>query len=190
LDPPITDASLDSPPGDSSTDSSTEAEAGTSHDATSDVPPDRYLPPRGCTADQACRYPEICVGDNCLDTWECFSHHRDPVLEHPCPAELQAYCGCDGVTFEAYNTCPDRPFLHVGECGDGATCDGYDATCDTPPPLCPEGQLPSIAGDCWGDCVPLETCRCEYNWECPGYRCSFDERRCAPLEPTDAGDAG
>ena len=59
-----------------------------------------------CTAKTPCTMGEICVGLACDERWECAAHFKP----HPCPTEIVAYCGCDGVTFEAPWTCADRPF--------------------------------------------------------------------------------
>lgn len=141
-----------------------------------------------CSATQACKDMRICEGDNCsTQPWNCITHY-DPLNEHPCPTELAPYCGCDGVTFEAAVTCPDRPYQHPGRCGDGYNCHASDAVCGTPPPVCAEGETPSIVKDCFGACVPIASCRCEFYWECPdGYDCNRDEWRCVPRAPLDGG---
>jgi hypothetical protein len=93
------------------------------------------------------------------------------------------FCGCDGVTFEASVTCPDRPWLHVGACDDGASCTKEMVECSDPKPECPAGQQPSVVDDCWGPCVPLASCRCLYHWMCPNLEvntCLELEYRCGP----------
>ncbi len=45
-----------------------------------------------------------------------------------------------------------------GRCSLGIDCDFTDVICEAMPPDCAEGMTPSIEGDCWGPCVPLETC--------------------------------
>lgn len=74
-----------------------------------------------CTAESPCGAELSCFADACSDEWQCMAHFDD-VLEHPCDPETMPYCGCDGVTFEASKTCPDRPFSHPGACGDGESC--------------------------------------------------------------------
>lgn len=150
-----------------------------------------------CTASKSCESGLLCVGRSCGETtWNCASHGFMPgvggeggepaVAEHACPSETAFYCGCDGTTFEALRSCPDRPFQHPGACDDGFNCDPQDSVCDTPEPTCPEGQVPSVPDECFGECVPLSSCRCDYAWECPdGHVCGADQR--CELAPADGG---
>ncbi|MCC6665628.1 MAG: hypothetical protein IT375_17875 [Polyangiaceae bacterium] len=49
----------------------------------------------------------------------------------------------------------------------GEACTG--ATCPTPAPTCPKGQLPSVAGGCWSKCVSLDHCLAVTDCsQCPG----------------------
>jgi hypothetical protein len=146
----------------------------------------------GCTADYPCATGLSCFGDACSDMWQCMAHFDDTV-EHPCEPELMPYCGCDGVTFEASITCPDRPFAHPGACGDGESCYSGAVRCSDPAPVCPEGQAPSVIDDCYGPCIPIESCRCAAHYQCPNgelYTC-LETLRCGPNFYMDAGvDAG
>lgn len=134
-----------------------------------------------CTTEKACDPGLLCAGERCSEQpWSCVGHDVEPPLEHPCPEDYAEYCGCDGVTFEALLTCPDRPFAHPGACGDGYNCDSYDTLCDDEAPSCPVDEVPAVVDDCFGPCVPASSCRCEYSWECPApYECGAD-RRCSP----------
>jgi hypothetical protein len=40
----------------------------------------------------------------------------------------------------------------------GTQCDPGLVQCDGPTPTCPEGQVPSVQGTCWGSCVPILDC--------------------------------
>jgi hypothetical protein len=140
-----------------------------------------YVPdaddPGACSASTPCDPIYICLGLSCDDRWECVPHEA-----HPCPNDLLPHCGCDGVTFYALWTCVDRPYLHIGECGDGANCDPTDLRCSQPEPSCPPGSLASIVNGVYGPCVPFASCRCEYLWECPHrerYACDRTTWRCA-----------
>ena len=107
-----------------------------------------------------------------------------------CVPETMLFCGCDGVTFEASITCPDRPFAHPGACGDGVSCTKEAVRCAAPKPVCPEGQEPSVVNDCYGACVPVASCRCFAHWMCPNLAVNtcLADSRCGP-NPTlvDAG---
>ena len=146
----------------------------------------------GCTADLPCWSGFSCFGDACGDEWQCLAHF-DETLEHPCAPETTLYCGCDGVTFEASITCPDRPYAHPGACGDGESCFTDAVRCADPAPVCPEGQAPSVVDDCYGPCIPVESCRCFAHYQCPMldlYTC-LEDMRCGPQPIQDAGtDAG
>jgi hypothetical protein len=56
----------------------------------------------------------------------------------------------------------DSAICFAGQCivGTAHNCSPLFADCDTPPPECPEGYLPSVANtSCWtGTCVPAELC--------------------------------
>ena len=97
---------------------------GGSLDASDDAAPDgglgtayvlRAAPQEGpvCTAGSPCGAGLTCSADACSDVWQCVSHF-DETVEHPCEPETTLYCGCDGVTFEASITCPDRPYCSPG----------------------------------------------------------------------------
>jgi hypothetical protein len=146
--------------------------------------------PAPCSSSNPCEVGLTCSGQSCGGTWECIAHF-DELLEHACAEEVVQFCGCDGVTFEASVTCPDRPWSHVGACDDGVSCTKEMVECTKPPPECPAGQEPSVVGTCWGPCVPLANCRCLYHWMCPHLEvntCLTPDYRCGPKPaPADAG---
>jgi hypothetical protein len=157
-------------------------------DARRDGPPPPYLPDpndtAACTATSPCPTGSQCIGEACGERWQCIMDYDN---KHPCPTEQATYCGCDGVTFIAANTCPDRPYQYAGACDEGTNCDPTDIRCSEPEPPCPEGMLPSVVHGRYGPCVPFASCRCEYAWECPRrsqYACDLTARHCNRL-PTD-----
>ena len=106
---------------------------------------------------------------------------------------MAAYCDCNGVTFYPFDTCPDRPYQHVGACEDGVNCNPDDVRCSQVVPSCPEGMLPSVVKGSYGPCVPSSTCRCEFLWQCPHrelYSCDSSVRRCVLTSSRDAGQDG
>jgi hypothetical protein len=144
----------------------------------------------GCTTTSPCATGLTCSGDACSEAWQCVVHF-DETVEHPCDPATMLYCGCDGVTFEASITCPDRPFAHPGACGDGESCFTQAIRCVEPPPVCPEGQAPSVVDDCYGSCIPVTSCRCLAPYHCPNETTCIGDARCGQRPPTDAGpDSG
>ena len=136
-----------------------------------------------CTPTQPCPEGMSCVGDGCDGDWQCFAHAQSPG-EHPCPTDYEAYCGCDGVTFMAPRTCPDRPYQHEGSCEDGVSCDSTALQCSGVEPTCPDGQVPSVVNGRYGACVTFGTCRCDSDAQCPHrekYRCDTGAKRCEML---------
>ena len=153
-----------------------------------EAPPGFVMPAGGeqidCTSSKPCPPTMMCIGGGCDDIWQCYAHAP---AEHPCPTDYEPYCGCDGVTFMAIRSCPDRPYQRVGACEDGVSCDPTRVQCSEPEPPCPEGQVPSVVAGQFGACVPISNCQCEFVWECPHrekYKCDVTIRRCGPL-PTD-----
>ena len=147
--------------------------------------------PDFCTDDSPCPAGLLCGGINCDMPWTCFSH--GPPAHHPCPPTTAAYCGCDGVTFYPFDTCPDRPYEHVGPCEDGVNCNPDDLRCSQVEPQCPDGMFPSVVKGSYGPCVPSSACRCEFLWQCPHrdlYSCDTSVRRCVLTSSRDAGQDG
>lgn len=77
--------------------------------------------------------------------------------------------------------------------GTGIPCNPGDVLCDGPTPTCPEGQVPSVQGSCWGPCVPILDCATVPSCDnCQGfcaayagftteYRCVMPSITCAAL---------
>lgn len=62
-------------------------------------------------------------------------------------------------------------------------CDPRKLRCRRAAPKCAEGQVPSVAGSCFGECVPIEACRCAGPEECPlheQYTCLLSRQHCTP----------
>jgi len=170
--------------------------------ADQEVDPD----PMACTATKHCDpIVEVCIEigapplpgvDSCGTRWECYTHappDDGDTLEHPCPPEQSDFCGCDGVTFQRGWYCADRPYDHIGACDDGFGCDPRRVLCADPEPSCPDGQLAAVVKNCWGPCIPISMCRCEFHWQCrpsDKVRCStYPDFRCVPFSP-DGGTDG
>jgi len=182
------DASSDVPamPTDATTDSTLDITEGGTADSSEcgAVGPDVFMPDvddqNACSSSMPCTLGLLCVGDNCDTRWECLTHVSGPE-QHPCPTDIVAYCGCDDVTFFALDSCPDRPYQHIGTCDDGVNCDPTDLRCSEVEPTCAEGEIASVVYGAYGECVPFSSCRCEFLWECPHrdrYQCDRTSRRC------------
>ncbi|HWA70721.1 MAG TPA: hypothetical protein VG937_00230 [Polyangiaceae bacterium] len=174
-DPAVRDAGA----GDAAMDEAGAGDAGADDAGAGDAGADDGMPT--CSSANPCEVGLTCSGQTCGDAWHCVSHF-DEVLEHPCADDPVKFCGCDGVTFEASVTCPDRPWSHVGACDDGVSCTKDMIECSDPQPDCPAGQEPSVVGTCWGPCVPLASCRCLYHWMCPHLEVNtcLADYRCGP----------
>lgn len=154
-----------------------------------------------CTAAKPCVDQLLCHNvDGCsTEVWDCITHRPVPAgvpesslppdyrFHHPCAAETMEYCGCDGVTFTASATCPDRPYERPGNCNDGYNCDARDSVCADSAPSCAAGEVPKVVDGCYGSCVVGTDCRCEFNWECPeGWQCDRTQWRCTLAPPAGA----
>ena len=132
-----------------------------------------------CTVDQPCVNGN-CQGLSCDKAWFCFGH----VAPHPCPIDvIVPYCGCDGKTYYFPVTCPEVPYEYAGECGDGVNCDPNDVRCAQPEPDCGPGRAASVVAGCYGACVPINSCRCIFSFECPKreiYDCNAEQRCAGP----------
>jgi len=61
-------------------------------------------------------------------------------------------------------------------------CDLRNIACRIAQPICPENQVPSVEGSCFGPCVPIESCACAAPAECPfndRYTC-WQRTHCGP----------
>jgi len=75
-----------------------------------------------------------------------------------------------------------------GECVVQPTCESYDCDqtkiiCDIPIVPCDEGQIHSVNGACYGECVPVTSCKCDPAdpSDCPeGYVCWANTGHCGP----------
>jgi hypothetical protein len=194
VDPPAGADARDGGAGDApAVDGSSTSDAAADLEPDPDADPDASVP--GCTMTSRCLPYQACVGEACDMPWECIEHF-DETLKHPCSEEIVPFCGCDGVTFFASLTCPDRPYDHFGACDDpdSFNCDPGDVRCTAPAPVCGPGLVPSVVSGCYGACVPHASCRCQSGWQCPQgdtYGCYGTAMRCHtfPL-PTTQPDAG
>jgi len=75
-----------------------------------------------------------------------------PATPTPVPAEL----------VDA-GAAPTRPY----EPEPLADCDTSKVRCRRMAPQCPEGQVASVAGSCFGPCVAVERCACSATIACP-----------------------
>jgi hypothetical protein len=159
--------------------SSDQASDGLGGDAVGDqaATSDSDAPPLSatCSVDQPCVNGN-CQGLSCDKAWSCFGHFAP----HPCPVDIVVpYCGCDGKTYYFPVTCPEVPYEYAGECGDGVNCDPNDVRCAQPEPDCSPGSVASVVAGCYGPCVPINSCRCIFAFECPKrelYDCNAEQR--------------
>lgn len=135
-----------------------------------------------CTDTMPCGAGLMCLGNSCADEWSCIPHLQPS--EHPCPPDNVPHCGCDGVTFMSPTTCEDRPWIFVGACEGGVSCDASAVPCgELPPPTCAAGQVPSVVDGRYGYCVDIKYCRCDAidatPTKCPApSTCNASTKRC------------
>jgi hypothetical protein len=84
--------------------------------------------------------------------------------------------------------CPAQPMCVADPssgAGDGLVdCDPSKILCKRASPKCAGGDVPSVSGSCYGDCVPVETCRCAKPSACPlpdEYTCHMSAGHCGPF---------
>ena len=109
-----------------------------------------------------------------------------------CLVENQCVTSC-GQTPRSYGCCPcPDGMVNARTCSmstadsgtsSAVSCDTRKVLCKRATPVCPQGQVPSVVGVCYGDCVPIESCPCGAPEDCPNsneYTCHKSQGRCGP----------
>lgn len=107
-------------------------------------------------------------------------------LPDTCSEQYEPVCGCDNRTYS--NSCEaHRASVSVAKKGacavKGTSCDRRPLTCRRAEPVCPEGQVVAIVGNCFGDCVAIDQCACSEADACPQpekYTCHRSAMHCGP----------
>ncbi|HRC58328.1 MAG TPA: hypothetical protein PKU97_20530, partial [Kofleriaceae bacterium] len=62
-------------------------------------------------------------------------------------------------------------------------CDPGKIMCRRMAPACPQGQVPSVSGSCYGPCVAIERCACSAAAQCPqpDQHTCWREQHCGPF---------
>ena len=66
----------------------------------------------------------------------------------------------------------------------GVSCDERRILCKRVAPTCPQGEVPSVDGSCYGVCVPIDACTCNTAADCPQmtqYTCHLSAQHCGPF---------
>jgi hypothetical protein len=98
-----------------------------------------------------------------------------------------------GQTPNDYGCCPCPPgTVNARTCSasntdagpsKGVSCDQRLILCKRVAPVCPDMQVPSVEGTCYGPCVPIDDCVCQAPEDCPDadvYTCHRSQARCGP----------
>jgi hypothetical protein len=78
--------------------------------------------------------------------------------------------------------CPPLPMCRAASAA-ATSCDPAKILCKRAVPECPQGQVPSVEGSCYGPCIPVESCGCSKESECPDhdhYTCHMSAKHCGP----------
>ena len=65
---------------------------------------------------------------------------------------------CVRTACQELQVLPEDVTCSFGRCVFSRSCNAARVECTTEPPLCPEGQVPSVIDDCWGPCMPASDC--------------------------------
>lgn len=80
-------------------------------------------------------------------------------------------------------TCIQAPCPPLPMCVAATSCDPAKILCKRAAPQCPEFQVPSVEGSCYGPCVPVDSCVCSNASQCPNhdsFTCHMSAGRCGP----------
>lgn len=143
-------------------------------------PPVGCNPMRTCSPDQECVYPVGACGvdGRCSPITDCAATASfcgcDGTTFRGCPnrptqpaagvgscsGSSDAGVSCAGARLNANGACVDSAGATAPvTCCSGYNCNQMTAACESLPPTCPAGFVPSVVGACWGPCVPRELCR-------------------------------
>ncbi len=137
-----------------------------------------------CGADQFCNY-EAPAGQGCTGQIADAAGVCEATPD-VCTDQYQPVCGCDKRTYS--NRC-EAHAAGVSVAKDGAcavssiSCDRRRLTCRRAEPVCPEGQVAEIVGNCFGECVRIDECACNEAAACPQeekYTCHRSAMHCGP----------
>jgi hypothetical protein len=137
-----------------------------------------------CGAKQFCNY-EPPRGQGC-DGQVADAAGVCEALPDVCDDQNDPVCGCDGRSYS--NSCEAHragaSVAKKGACAvKGTSCDRRALTCSRAEPVCPEGQVAAIVGNCFGDCVAIDQCTCSEADACPDpdkYTCHRSAMHCGP----------
>jgi hypothetical protein len=122
--------------------------------------------PATCTTDDDCVLVEDCCTCGAI------------VLGRDAPECAQPEC--DQTACMAAGLRSPGVHCELGFCmlDETVECNPAGILCDSTPPQCEEGLVPSVGGDCWtGNCVPIDACRSLGSCEgCPA------DRTCVELQ--------
>lgn len=127
----------------------------------------------------------------------CGAEHREPQIadatadrhdadEHSADANTNDAVASDAMS--APDADHDGAVVHdattpTDASDDAVHCDHREVVCRAAEPVCPEMQVASVIGTCWGPCVRIDQCVCSGPQDCPHeetFACHLYRQRCGP----------
>lgn len=136
---------------------------------------------------------ECVVDSDCQKVDNCCECSSMPADQTPDACDMDCLVGqCTATSLE-----PVSAVCRSGRCEfDSAIPCAGPVACDSLPPDCEVGMVPSVVDECWGGCVPYHYCAdtslcmmtCGENWVCVGSQAG-NGAGCAPLPSGCEGQA-
>lgn len=108
-----------------------------------------------------------------------------PEIDASVPTTCDLSCAAGERCELVQVTCVRAPCPPVPSCVkiESVSCDPRLILCRRATPECPQWQVPSVSGSCFGPCVPVEQCACDEPADCPDpdhFTCHRSAAHCGP----------
>lgn len=153
------------------------------------------LPTNECEGDDDCPDGNVCELYDALEPQGC-----DPASGMDCSVSPVGVCVPARRICETNDDCAsdsgEQAWCIENECVSMVDCDPNHAGCEMLPPTCPDGEVVSVVGGCFGPCVPAGACLpaiagCSDSSDCgPDEVCVVECWACESGDPACAGCEG